>query len=96
MTDDFEEITTTLKRHISDYVQRFDLYDDPTGIASAAAYVEVVNIGLKGLHDAEVSDTALKGAINSCTRTMMESLAFLSLVMSMATLAAHKDKGVDE
>ena len=96
MTKTFDEITTVLEGHISDYVRDFDLCHEPTGINIAVGYLHVVNIGLKGLQDVDVSDTALKGAIQSFASNTKEGLAFLSTVLMMIKFASLKDKEVSE
>ena len=92
MTKTFDEITTVLEGHISDYVREFDPCHEPTGINVVVGYLQVVNIGLRGLQDAEVSDTALKGAIQSFASNTKESLAFLSTVLMITKFASLKDK----
>lgn len=96
MTKTFDEITTVLEGHISDYVRDFDPSHEPTGINVVVGYLQVVNLGLKGLQDVEVSDTALRSAIQSFASNARESLTFLSMVLMMAKLATLKDKEVDE
>lgn len=96
MTKTFDEITTALKGHISDYVRNFDPANDPTGINVAVGYLQVVNIGLKGLQDVDVSDTMLKSAIQNFASNTKESLAFLSTVLMITKFASLKDKEVSE
>lgn len=96
MTKTFDEITTVLEGHISDYVRDFDPCHEPTGINIAVGYLQVVNIGLKGLQDVKVSDAELQKAIQQARKDIMGILTAISFVLMVSSIATHKDKGVDE
>lgn len=95
-SDDLEHLTTVLEGHISDYVRDADSPHDPTGITAAAAYVQIANVAMNGLHNVKVSDAELQKVIRQCLKDMIGGLAAISFVLMVAKFATLKDKGVDE
>lgn len=95
MIDDLDYLTTVLEGHISTYVRDVTPHD-PTGIATAVAYVQMANIAMRGLHDVRMSDVELQKAIQKARKDIMGSLTAISFVLMVASITALRDREVDE